>query len=966
MKVFKLRTNHIQNPLGFDLTRLSLSWLTESTVSTYQEAAQVEIALDATFDEIIFDSGKSKEIDSLSYSPNLTLQPRTRYYWRVMVWGNEGEMAISDHAWFETGKMEEAWEGKWITPELEKDTHPLIRKNFTVSDEIVSARAYLCGLGIYHFELNGQKVGEEYFAPGFNAYDFWLQYQTYDVTDLIKNGENSIGVMIGNGWYKGRFGFDGGYYNLYGDKFALIGEIIVTYKDGSETIIKTDEGWKSASAPVTFSGIYDGEVYDANKEISGWSQPSFDDHSWQGTTLTKVESERLQARLSLPVKIMEERKPIDVIHTPAGETVLDMGQVMTGWVRFKTNASKGATLNLQYGEILQDGCFYRENLRTAKAEYTYISDGSEREVQPYFTFYGFRYVKLSGFEGDINLDDFVGCVIYSEIEETGNIETSHPLVNKLFQNAYWGQKGNFLDVPTDCPQRDERMGWTGDAQIFSSTACFNMYSPAFFHKFMFDLREEQKRLEGSVPFIVPTIKPENDPGFVTGHGSSVWGDAATVIPWTLYMHYGDKELLREHFKTMKDWVDFIKRQDDETGSTRLWQKGFHFGDWLALDGRDPNGMMGGTDSFYIASAYYSYSASLVAKAANVLGLTEIAKEYKTLSDEVKEAINKEYFTPNGRSAIHTQTAMIVALEMDLVSSDYRHRLIKDLKDKLGQDNMHLNTGFVGTPYFCNVLSENGAADYAYTLLLNEDYPSWLYAVKLGATTIWERWNSVLPDGKISGTGMNSLNHYAYGSIAEWMYRHMCGINLSEDIPGFKKIIFNPKPDGRLSYVKATLHSACGRIESGWEITQENELRFTFKVPFNSLADVVLPVANDETVTLNGQNLSGSSFKTEEDHEQVLIKGLPMGTYEIVTSAMNYVYPFSVANKLRELLETEDTKKQVFTVFPEFEHNPFIRQHSEKEFKELSQLPITSHFVNEEKLHQLDQLLKNVRIQQYPN
>lgn len=961
MNISKLRTNHVKNPLGFAYSYVTFSWITESQHSDFQEASRVEVALDKDFTQVVSDSGKLTEIDNLCYSPELALKPRTRYFWRVTVWGNKGEYAISDTAWFETGKINEVWKAKWITPSLERETQPMIRHQFTLPENAVQARIYTCGLGIYHLELNGEKIGDEYLAPGFHAYDSWLQYQTYDITDMIiKGSKNVIGIMLGNGWYKGRFGFDGGHHDLYGDKFLFIGEIIVTCKDGSEIVIGTDEKWKNAPSPVIFSDIYDGEIYDATREIDEWTTPAYVDKDWDTVANAPVPEVPLQARLSLPIKIMEERKPVELIHTPNGEMVLDFGQVMTGWVRVKTTAARNTKLQLHYGEILQDGSFYRDNLRTAKAEYTYISDGSEREIQPYFTFYGFRYVKLTGFES-INLEDFTGCVLYSEMEEIGNIETSNPLVNRLFQNAVWSQKGNFLDIPTDCPQRDERLGWTGDAQIFSSTACFNMYSPAFFKKFMFDLREEQKKLDGSVPYMVPTIKPPNDSGFVTGHGSSGWGDAATIIPWTLFTHYGDKNLLKSHFAIMKDWVDFIKRQDDETGSTRLWQKGFHFGDWLALDGEDPEGVIGGTDSYYVASAYYAHSASLVAKAAEVLGNPNLAAVYQSLADEVKDAITREYFTANARSAIQTQTSYILALQMDLVPSNYRERLIQDLKDKLGENNMHLSTGFVGTPYLCNVLSEYGASDYAYTLLLNEDYPSWLYAVKLGATTIWERWNSVLANGKISGTGMNSLNHYAYGSIAEWMYRYMCGINPVDDMPGFKKIRFSPMPDGRLSFAKATVKSASGLIESGWEFIEEDKLRFTFRVPFDTTADLQLPFTLEQDITLNGKPLSLYSFQVEELRGKICVSSLPMGNYEIITSAKNFLYPYSISSKFRELLENDSTRDKVYTIFPELEGNPFLKQHFEKLFKELNNQYITSDFVDDQRLKQLDKLLQEVRI-----
>lgn len=963
MKISHLRTNHITNPLGFELDQVSLSWVTEKgeSASISQTAAQVEISLDESFEELLFDSGKCSEIDSLGYIPSIELKPRTRYYWRVTVWGDAGDQVTSEPAWFETAKMDELWQGQWIAPDLDKEIHPLMRKTFHLSRDVVSARIYLSGVGLYEAEINGKKVGNEVLAPGYHAYDFWLQYQTYDVTNLLTVGDNAIGIQLGNGWYKGRFGFEGGYHELYGDQFAAIAEIRMTYADGTDEVIATDTDWKCAPSPVQFSGIYDGELYDANKEETGWLSPNFDDSCWKSVILTQVQTERFQARLNLPIKIMEERKPVELIHTPAGETVLDFGQNMTGWVRFKTRALKGTQLQLHYGEILQNDNFYRDNLRDAKAEHIYISDGSEREVEPHFTFYGFRYVKLTGFESEINLNDFTGCVIYSELEQTGSIETSNPLVNQLFQNALWGQKGNFLDVPTDCPQRDERMGWTGDAQVFAPTASYNMYSPAFYTKYMFDLREEQKRLNGSVPFTVPVVKPKVENGFINGHGSSAWGDAATVIPWTLYVSYGDKELLRSQFDTMKDWVDYIKEQDDKSGSKRLWQTGFHFGDWLALDGKDPKSPMGGTDAHYIASAYYCYSATLVSKAAQALGKTDLADQYSTLANEIKEAMMKEYFTPNGRTAIPTQTAMIVALYMDLVPEDFRPRLISDLKAQLREDNMHLRTGFVGTPYFCHVLSKNGANDAAYTLLLNDDYPSWLYAVKLGATTIWERWNSVLPDGSISDTGMNSLNHYAYGSIVQWMYQQMCGIQPVEQAPGFKQIKFLPKPYGKLTYAKASLFSASGKIESGWEIKEDGELHFNFTVPFNTAATVVLPDASVTDVQINGDRLAQSLFEAVQQGEEVIVSLTP-GSYVITyMPTKSYILTYSSENSLRDLLNHEVASMHLKDMFPELLENPIVmNRFINSSLRELGHFPPMAKLVTQEKLEQFDQKLVLIR------
>ncbi|MEH7118779.1 family 78 glycoside hydrolase catalytic domain [Neobacillus vireti] len=944
MKIKNLKTNRITNPLGFDLGRPRLSYVAYDTKAAKQTAAQIQVALDEEFTNSVFDSGKSTEIDSLAFELPLSLEPGTRYYWRVTVWADNGDMATSDAAWFETAKMEEPWEAKWITPHFDKEMHPVLVREFDLLKEVVSARAYVCGLGLYEMEINGEKAGNEYLTPNFNAYDKWLQYQTYDITDLVNKEQNTIEVGLGNGLYKGRFGFEGGETEIYGDQFALLCEIVINHADGTTTIINSDESWKARKSPILFSGIYDGEIYDPSaKDAASYDVKSID-----------LGYDRLKARLSLPVVVKEELKPIEVIKTPAGETVLDMGQNMVGWIQFKTNAPKGAEIVLQYAELLQEGNFYQENLRTAKAEFRYISNGEESIVRPHFTFYGFRYVKVSGWNGEVNKDDFTGCVLYSDMDITGSIETSNPLVNKLFQNALWGQKGNFLDVPTDCPQRDERMGWTGDAQVFSGTAAFNMDTYAFFSKYGYDLSQEQSGLDGMVPMVVPMAT-------VKGGGSSAWGEAATVIPWNVYLYYGDKAILEQQFDSMKGWVDFIKRADDASGARRLWTTGFHFGDWLALDGEDPNSPMGGTETAFISSAYYCYSSMIVAKAAKVLGKEEIAKEYKQLSNEVRAAIQAEYFTSTGRLALTNQTALVVALFMDLVPEEHRNRLANDLRARLKKDKNHLKTGFVGTPYLCRVLSENGNNDLAYTLLLNKDYPSWLYAVTMGATTIWERWNSVLPDGKISGTDMNSLNHYAYGSIVEWMYRNVAGINPVEEKPGFRHVRLAPQPDYRLKFAKASLDSAAGLYESQWELTEEGELKFIFVIPFNATATVELPDAKLENVSINGRPLKNIENNANQSGELVHVE-LSSGTWEIFyTPEIDYIKYFSTHMPLGEVLENQEAKHVLAETVPHVGAFPqeMVDNVGHQSLRELSHMPFLP--ISTEILDKLDVKLKKIKV-----
>lgn len=952
MKITRLRTNHLENPIGYEIKPLCFSWTTEETKGTKTKAARVTIAADSAMTEIVWDSGLQAGLDSAGVQADFVPEERTRYYWQAEVQDDAGESAVSEVAFFETAPT--ALKGKWITAPFDKTVHGIYRKTWEIPENgrvVKSARLYICGMGLYEAYINAEKVGEEYLAPFYNDYNNWIQFQSYDVTAMLQTGSNELGIMLGNGWFKGRFGFVDKLDRVYGDTQALICELEITWEDGSKTSICSDESFECHRSPVLESSIYDGEVYDANLAAAAFCKlPSVDhcaeedvpaentgkDEGWTAAVLAEDSvqawSKKLSPRYSLPLVKHEEIKVAQVIHTPAGETVLDFGQELTGSITFRCREAKGEKIHLQMGEILQNDVFYNENLRTAKEEYTYISDGVERQVRPYFTFYGYRYVKVEGIS-DVEQADFTAVVLHSDMERTGIIETSNPKVNRLFLNALWGQKGNFVDVPTDCPQRDERMGWTGDAQVFAATASFNMYTPAFYAKFLHDMLGEQQLLGGSVPHVVPDIldqinvvladpqraeelglktqKEDNGSGIshsmkedeseeadAAGEtkageeeksdgeaepefaaGSCAWGDAATVIPWTTYVFYGDSSLLEKEYPNMKLWIDYIHRIDEEKcGGSRLWNHGFHFADWLALDNFHKDSCFGGTDPYFIASAYYLYSAELTAKAAAALGKEEDAAYYGKMAEEVREAMRKEYFTQTGRIAIDTQTAMVVALKFDIVPPDARERLVQSLKEKLEEEQVHLTTGFVGTPYLCPVLTQNGLAEYAYTLLLNEDFPSWLYEVNMGATTIWERWNSVLPDGSISDTGMNSLNHYSYGSIVEWMYRFMCGINPDEKAAGFKKFTVKPYPDARFDHASASYQSVYGLIESGWKRTEKG-WEFAVSVPFDtqaqfSINENLVGTMTGE-VTVNGAD-EKAAFKVQtalqDGHTALLMPG----------------------------------------------------------------------------------------------
>lgn len=847
MKLTHLRVNHVETPLGLAMKQPVFSWVAEDTADKRQAAAEIVVR---TGGKTVYDSGRREDISSLGFEAPLELAPRTRYDWTVTLWGDGGDWA-SASSWFETAKQEEPWQAQWIAADFQdKEVQPLLVKDFSLSEEVESARAYVCGLGIYELEINGQKAGNEYLLPGYHCYDFHLEYQTFDITGLVRAGENRVGLALGPGWYKGDIIFDR-YHNLYGDTMQAICEVRVLLKDGTEQVIPTDLTWKSYPSPVTFSNIYDGEHYDARREIPGWSAPCCQGEA--GGVVPGTEgTERLIARLGPKIVKKASFSPT-VLQTKKGETVLDFGQNMTGWVEFNADEPAGTEIVLTYGEVLQDGCFYRDNLRSAKAEYRYISNGRPAHVRPHFTFYGFRYVKVEGVS-QARAEDFTAWHIRSDIDPTGSIETADPRVNQLFHNAMWGQFDNFLDIPTDCPQRDERLGWTGDAAIISATACKNLYMPAFFHHFLYNVGEEERYYQGAVPFFVPAPKTEDwgDAFWLNGnpHGCAIWSDVATMMPWAVYENYGDLALLRQDYPVMKTWVERIRQDDEADGGRGLWLRGRQLGDWLALDREDGDTQnpFGATDLPYTATAFYYYSASLTAKAAKALGYEADQKEYQALCQKIKGAFLEEYFNQDGTLRIPvTQTACVLSLFFGLYPEGKKDMVLNALKERIAARNNHLDTGFCGTPFLCRALSDNGANELAYTLFLNDDYPSWLYEVNMGATTVWERWNSILPDGSISGTGMNSLNHYAYGSIVDWMYRNLCGLNPVEEAPGYKKAVIRPMPDKRLPWAKLKLDTASGTYQVEWTYG-EGGLHGSVTVPFDCQARLILPNGQERTLS----------------------------------------------------------------------------------------------------------------------
>ncbi|MDE6601540.1 MAG: glycoside hydrolase family 78 protein, partial [Lachnospiraceae bacterium] len=662
-------------------------------------------------------------------------------------------------------------------------------------------------------------------------------YQTYDVTGLLREN-NHIEIMTGNGWYKGRLGYDGD-VAVYGSRFWAIAELHIRYTDGTSTVIKTDESWLYHGSDIERSDIYDGECYNRllweGKENSAKSVVVLDE---KVADEKNPDKKKLRERYSVPVVVKRQLPVKDVIHTPAGETVLDMGQNFTGYLEFGADFPRGTKIVLDFGEILQQGNFYNDNYRTAKTQFVYISNGEKEQVRPHFTYYGFRYVRVTGWTGNIDKASFMGMAVYSDLDDTCSFESSSSLLNQLASNAAWGQRSNFLDMPTDCPQRDERLGWTGDAMVFAPTACFQMDTRAFYRKFLYDLRVDQRKNGGRIANYVPNIS--RIPG-----GSSVWGDVATFLPMTLYQYYGDEDELEVYYPMMKDWVEWIIAQDREHGEQHLWNFGFHFGDWLAQDGVTPQSMKGGTDDYFVASIYYYASVCKLAKAAGILEKEEERKQYCQKAEQIYKAILAEYFSPNGRLAVDTQTAYLISLKFGVYVD--KGRVVEGLKARLKKDCYKIKGGFVGAPIMCQILAENGMEDMAYYILFQEGFQGWMRCVNLGATTIWERWNSVLDDGTISGTNMNSLNHYAYGSVMEYVYRHIAGINETE--AGFRSVRFAPQLNPKLSYVKCAYDSVSGKYVSDWRINPDGTVMVHFEVPFGCTAVAVLPGTDGEEVSL---------------------------------------------------------------------------------------------------------------------
>lgn len=851
----QLTTEYQSAPLGIAAAQPRLSWQIKSSgrdfmQSAYEVRTGANAAALAKGKEIGWQSGKVSSGESLHipYGGG-ALASRQRVYWQVRVYDRNGKASPwSAVTSFEMGLLQPGdWQAEWIG--RANDTSgkpgpsPLFRKGFELSKPIKSARLYVTAHGLYDAHINGKRVGDDYLTPGWTAYDKRLQYQVYDITSLLRNGGNVIGATLGDGWYRGNLVFLN-QRNTYGKTAALLLQAEITFADGSKATIASDGSWKTTdTGPVRYSDIYNGETVDARLNINGWAEPGFNDASWQPAAVLPLTKNNLVAQEGPGVRMHERLKPIKFITTPKGEAVVDFGQNMVGWVELKVKGNAGDTITIHHAEVLdKEGNFYTANLRAAKQENKYILKGDGVETfAPRFTFQGFRYIRVKGIRQPLDTSLFTGVAVYSDMGETGSFSTSHPLINQLQKNIKWGQKGNFVDVPTDCPQRDERLGWTGDAQVFFNTASYNMDVTGFFTKWMKDVAADQ-RPNGDIPVVIPDVKSIPSPG------SAGWGDVVTIIPWQFYQNYGDRRMLEVQYESMKKWVDHITQQS----RNELWNHGPHFGDWLFYSApHDNDGRSAITDKYLIAQAFYIHSTQNVINAAKVLGRSADVAKYEELIKRIKNAFLREYVTPNGRMVSSTQTAYVLALNFDILPEDQRASAAKRLVDNISAYGNHLTTGFLGTPYLCHVLTRYGYTDVAYKLLMQETYPSWLYPVKMGATTIWERWDGIKPDGTFQDVGMNSFNHYAYGAIGDWMYKTVTGIQPDPAAPGYKQFRIHPRPGGGLTHASAEYKSLYGTIASKWKL-DGGKLKLEVTVPANTTARIVLPGAASASVTESGK------------------------------------------------------------------------------------------------------------------
>jgi alpha-L-rhamnosidase len=830
----ELRLEHCRETLALGTAQPRLSWTMTTSIAGWRQSAY-ELEASPRHGRPRARTGRVPSDESVLVAwPFDALSSREQVDVRVRVWGANGEAGDwSDTCHVEAGLLDVAdWRARFMTPDWDEDLTraqpcPLLRREFEVDGDVARARLYLTALGVYEPWLNGGVIGDHVLAPGWTSYDHRLRYQTFDVTHVVRTGPNAIGAVLGDGWYRGRIGYNGGRRNIWGDRLALLAQLEVEYADGRTQTVVTDETWRACTGPILAGDLYDGETYDARLERAGWSEPGHDDADWAGVRPLDRDLSTLVAASGPPVRRVELVEPVAIHESPSGGTIVDFGQNLVGRLRITVRGERGRTVTLRHAEVLEDGELCVRPLRLAEATDRYTLRGDDEESwEPRFTYHGFRYAEVRGWPGRLQTDDIRAVVCHSDLERTGWFECSEPLVNRLHENVVWSMRGNFFDVPTDCPQRDERLGYTGDLQVFAPTATFLYDTAGMLSSWLADLAAGQDE-DGLVPVVVPNV--QRDPPI------AAWGDAAVIVPWVLYERHGDTSILANQYESMKAWVDLIASL---SGTSRLWNEGLQLGDWVDPTAPPDKPGAGRTDPHLVATAYFARSSDLLAAAADVLGRADDGARYRALADEVRDAFDREYVAPSGRLVSDSATAHCLALEFGLLREPHRRQRAADRLAQIVRENDYrIPTGFVGTPLICDALCRAGEVDLAYRLLTERTCPSWLYPITMGATTIWERWDSLRPDGSINPGEMTSFNHYALGAVADWLHRTVAG--LAPAAPGYRHIAIQPRPGGGLTHARARHRTPYGIAESGWRIT-EDTIEIEAVIPPNTTASVSFP------------------------------------------------------------------------------------------------------------------------------
>lgn len=891
VKANNLRCEYLKNPTAIDEpSSPRLSWIFQAPgrdrrQSAYRILVSTKLQNLSEDDGNLWDSGKviSDKTTHIEYAGK-TLRSRQQCWWKVQVWDEKGRPgAWSKPAKWTMGllKSEDWIDSKWIGYDKARDIPRekgklylppprYLRKDFSVDKPVRRAMLYASALGIYNAYLNGQRVSDQYFNPGWTDYTRRVYYRAFDVTDMLKKGDNAIGAILADGWFAGYFGMRGG-RDSYGKNIRFRGLLVLDYADGTTQSVVSDDSWRAKTGPIREADFFQGETYDARRELPGWATAGYDASGWSpvvtgGAKLRrrlpgrkwKHVQPKLEAAPHPPVRVHKIYKPKEITQPKEDMYVLDMGSNFAGFGRIRIKAPAGTRVKLRYGErVKEDGTIYTANLRGIRATDYYICRGDGWETwSPQFTFHGFQYIEVTGWEGDFNSDSVAGVEVTTDNPEAGTFECSNALVNQLQHNIVQTQRANFIDIPTDCPQRNERLGWTGDARAYIRTAIYNNDVAAFFTKWLVDLGDAQGD-DGWFPKTAPSKH-------FGGSGGPAWSDAGVICPWNLYRAYKDKRLIMRHYDEMKKFLNYRI----ERANGLLPPDKYHcYGDWLNLKAHTPKDM--------IYTAYFARSAQLMSRMAEAIGKTEDASKYRDLYERIRDVFNREYVNEEGRVKGNTQTAYILAIMFDLVRGEHLQLAGEHLVERIKKRNWHLSTGFVGTPSLLPALTKIGRIDVAYRLFLNKTYPSWLFPVKHGATSMWERWNGWTPErGFVKG--MNSFSHYSFGAVGRWMFSTIGGI--STDGPGYKKITIRPRPCDELVFARTTYKSIHGKIVSNWK-QNDNKLTMDVTIPANTTATVYVPSARPAEVTESGQpSGEATGVKLLRIQEDAAVFAVGSGTY----------------------------------------------------------------------------------------